>query len=77
MATSIPSLRSNPIARVVPKRGGGSGKSADQFREELAKQEAESSGQELVIEDAPASSKSIHHPSLDDAEPGARLDIVV
>lgn len=77
MTTSISSLRSNPIDRVAAKRGGGSGKHADPFREELAKQDAQARGQELLIEDAPASNKSLHHPTLDDAEPGARLDIVV
>ena len=76
MATSIPSIRSNPVSRVLAKREGGSGKGADQFREELAKHEAHSTDGKSVLEDAPTRKRAAQHDSQVDAEKGAQLDVI-
>ena len=75
MATNISSISSNPVARVVARREGGSGQEGESFREELDKQESQSHrGLPPILGERPAASPE-EAPTVSDGETGTQLDI--
>ena len=75
MATNISSISSNPVARVVAKRDGGSNQEADQFREELEKQESKTHHELPPLLGEQPSASAEPTPQASDGETGTQLDI--